>query len=641
MAGKIFINYRRGDDPGYTQALYQRLEHEFRDGALFMDVEGQIKPGDDFVEVLNAQVAAADVLLVVIGPRWAELFSQRQNDPDDFVAIEIKAALDQGKRVIPVLVGGAGIPRAETLPEPIRPLARRNAVGLRPERFKADCQGLVTALKESLAVAEQERAARTEAERKAAEAARRQAEAQAAARAQAAEERGRAQAAAGPSADEIRKAEELASWDFVKDRNDLQDMRDHLARFPGGTTERYALTKLDGLVWAGLGTKPTTAQLRAYLDEFPRGAKAAAGQARIAAMEQEAAAAASTAERAREETEAWGAIAAGADQAAIEAFLKDWPNGQHAVAAKARLQELSLGKGTLRRGVMLGAGATAVIAVVVLAGWYDYQRARLLPIFWYVRASALTAEAERALKPGGAFKECASCPEMVVMPAGSFTLGSPSNEEGRGSDEGPQRQVRIRQPFAVGKFEVTFDEWDACVAHGGCKPQPDDLSWGRGRRPVIHVSWDDAKQYVAWIAKLTGKPYRLLTEVEWEYAARAGGSGRYSFGDDERQLGDHAWYGRNSGGKTQPVGQKIANAFGLHDMHGNVREWVEDCYRDSYQGAPTDGLAWTTGDCGRRVVRGGSWLSYPRDLRSAYRLWFTTDSRIYVQGFRLARTLSP
>jgi hypothetical protein len=287
MPGKIFINYRRGDDAGFTQALYQRLEREFASGDLFMDVEGHIKPGDDFVEVLNAQVAASDVILAVIGQRWAELLAARQGDPEDFLAIEIKAALDLRKRVIPVLVGGASMPRADSLPEAIRPLAHRNAVGLRPERFGADCQGLIAALKEALATAEQERAARTEAERKAAEAARLEAEAQAAARAKAAEERGREQAVAGLSADEIRKAEELASWDFVKDSNQIQDLRDHLARFPGGMTGRYALDRLDALVWAGLGATPKIEHLSAYLNEFPEGANAGAAQARIATMERE------------------------------------------------------------------------------------------------------------------------------------------------------------------------------------------------------------------------------------------------------------------------------------------------------------------------------------------------------------------
>jgi TIR domain len=364
VAGKIFLNYRRGDDPGFTQALYQRLEDEFTGGDLFMDVEGHIKPGDDFVEVLKTQVAATDVLLVVIGPRWTDLLAARQGDPDDFVAIEIKAALDQGKRVIPVLVGGAAVPRPDALPEGIRALARRNAVGLRPERFKADCQGLMTALKEHLAAAEQERAARTETERKAAEAARLKAEAQAAARANESEERGRVQAAAGLSADEIRKAEELASWDFVKDRANLQDLRDHLARFPGGTTERYALAKLDSLVWGGLGSKPAIERLRAYLDEFPKGENAAQARGWIRTFESAAEAERAAVEQARLETEAWGAAAA-SDRTAIEAFLKDWPRGKHADAAKRRLRELDRMTGG-GDGLWIGLAAGLAIAALPL-----------------------------------------------------------------------------------------------------------------------------------------------------------------------------------------------------------------------------------------------------------------------------------
>ncbi len=344
MAGKIFINYRRGDDAGFTQALYMRLEDEFGTGDLFMDVEGHIKPGDDFVAVLGRQVAAADVILVVIGPRWSELLAKRQGDTEDFVAVEIKAALDQGKRVIPILVGGAGVPRAETLPEAIRALARRNAVGLRPDRFKADCQGLIAAVKESLASAEQERAARTEAERQAAEKARLEAEVQAAARAKATEERGREQAAAGLSAEEIRKAEELANWEFVKDRKDIQDLRDHLARFPNGTTQRYSLARLDELVWAALGGDPETTQLRAYLNEFPKGTNAAAAQERIMALERNADEARAAEQRRSEETAEWARIATSTNTSEIEAFIKQWPKGQHTSAADARLQELRRSK---------------------------------------------------------------------------------------------------------------------------------------------------------------------------------------------------------------------------------------------------------------------------------------------------------
>ena len=249
MAGKIFINYRRTDEAGFVHALHSRLEAEFALGDLFMDVEGSLKPGDDFVDILTAQVSASDVVLVVIGPHWMESLAARQNDFEDFVVLEIRMALEQRKRVIPVLVGNASMPKAESLPEAIRPLARRHSVGLRPERFRADCQGLINAIKESISAAETERAARTELERKAAEAARLSAESQAEARAIATEKHGREQAAAGLSSIEIRKAEELANWEFVKNRNSIDDLRDHLARFPQGNTYRYAFDRLDHLVW--------------------------------------------------------------------------------------------------------------------------------------------------------------------------------------------------------------------------------------------------------------------------------------------------------------------------------------------------------------------------------------------------------
>jgi formylglycine-generating enzyme required for sulfatase activity len=638
MAGKIFINYRRGDEAGFTQALYLRLESEFASGDLFMDVEGHIKPGDDFVEVLNAQVAASDVVLAVIGPRWAELLTARQGEPDDLLAIELKAALDQGKRVIPVLVGGASMPRADSLPEAIRPLARRNALGLRPERFKADCQGLVTALKESLAAAEQERAARTEAERKAAEAARLEAEEQAAARAKAAEERGRTQAMAGLSAEDVRKAEELASWDFVKDRNDVQELRDHLARFPSGTTERYALARLDGLVWSGLGGAPKIEQLRAYLDEFPKGANVAGARGRIAALEREATEA-SAAERLRaQETEAWGAVAASTDKTSIEAFLKHWPKGQHAAAAKARIAELR--RGPRRRAMLLGATAMTVTALIV-GGWLAYSRTRLEVAL----AKSLSTQAEQALKPGSVFKECQDCPEMVVVPAGKFAMGSRDSDKYHSDAEGPQHEVAIAKPFAVSRTEVTFAEWDACVAQGGCARQPEDQSWGRGGRPVMNVSWDEARQYAAWIAKLTGKPYRLLTEAEWEYAARAGTTTIYSWGDEiGKGNANCAGCGSQSDNKqTAPVGSFKPNAFGLYDMHGNVWEWVEDCWHVSYRDASSEGSAWTTGctDGSRRVIRGGSWFDDPQLLRAAFRLWHSSEDRNFNVGFRLARTLNP
>lgn len=246
----------------------------------------------------------------------------------------------------------------------------------------------------------------------------------------------------------------------------------------------------------------------------------------------------------------------------------------------------------------------------------------------------------QALPQGESLKECDACPEMVAIPGGSFAMGSPESEPGRQSDEGPQRRVTI-QPFAIGKFEVTFAEWDACVAGGGCGGyRPKDEGWGRGRRPVINVSWEDAQAYVSWLnSKVEGSPYRLPSEAEWEYAARAGSSATWSFGDRDSALGAHAWFRGNSGGKTHKVGGKRSNAFGLHDVHGNVMEWVEDCWNRSNSGAPTDGSAWKKGDCSSAVLRGGSWPMIPLGLRSAFRFEYRHDLRDESSvGFRVVRT---
>ena len=238
---------------------------------------------------------------------------------------------------------------------------------------------------------------------------------------------------------------------------------------------------------------------------------------------------------------------------------------------------------------------------------------------------------------GQSFRDCAECPEMMVIPAGSFMMGSPASEAGRRSDEGPQRQVTVRAPLAVGRFEVTFAEWDACVAAGGCSHRPGDEGWGRGNRPVINVSWHDAQQYVVWLSRRTGQRYRLLTEAEWEYAARAGTTTPYFTGTSISAA--QANFAYNAGGRTQPVGSYAANRFGLHDMHGNVWEWVEDCYGDIYSGAPTEASqAVRGGDCRMRVRRGGSWASNPGDVRAGYRGGDITGDRSTNGGFRVART---
>ena len=171
-------------------------------------------------------------------------------------------------------------------------------------------------------------------------------------------------------------------------------------------------------------------------------------------------------------------------------------------------------------------------------------------------------------------------------------MGSPESEKNRDSNEGPQWWVTIARSFAVGKFEVTFAEWDACVSAGGCSHRP-ETEWGRGKQPVMRVSWDDTQQYVGWLSRHTGKTYRLLTEAEWEYAARAWTTTRYAFGDtiskSQAQFSEGTW---GSAGKTVAVGSFRPNAFGLYDMHGNVWEWVQDCWNDSYNGARRTDRRW-------------------------------------------------
>ena len=247
-----------------------------------------------------------------------------------------------------------------------------------------------------------------------------------------------------------------------------------------------------------------------------------------------------------------------------------------------------------------------------------------------------------APQPGESFADPLSSggqgPEMVVVPAGSFSMGCVSGLDCY-DDEKPVREVTISQPFAVSKYEITFEDYDRFSAPDAV----DDEGWGRGRLPVMKVSWNDASDYVAWLSVQTGESYRLLSEAEWEYVARAGSATKYSWGNS---IGSNRanCYGCGSQWdyeQTAPAGSFQPNAFGLYDVHGNVYEWVEDCWNGSYEGAPADGSAWTSGDCERRVVRGGAWDDFPDDLRIALRVGTPADRSDGYYGFRVARTLGP
>jgi len=287
-----------------------------------------------------------------------------------------------------------------------------------------------------------------------------------------------------------------------------------------------------------------------------------------------------------------------------------------------------------------------------------------------LRKAETVKAAELDLKrPGRVFRDCANCPEMVILPRGRFVMGSPKSEMDRDDDEGPQREVRIDYLLAVGKYEVTFDEWGVCSNDNGnaCDwYDPPDHGWGRGRQPVIEVGWDRAQKYVQWLSRKTGKEYRLLSESEWEYAARAGTTGPYPMGEcaytsdaNFMVMVAHGNTTANSAFNTQAQQQKCpeksernemrpvavgsyrANAFGLHDMMGNVAEWVQDCWVKAYAGAPNDGSPHRPSGCLLDVRRGGAWNDPAVKIRSAARSYSVPLVTPYSSsvGFRVARKM--
>ena len=309
----------------------------------------------------------------------------------------------------------------------------------------------------------------------------------------------------------------------------------------------------------------------------------------------------------------WDTIKGSDSAADFKAYLDSYPDGPFAPAARARLQQIE------------GGSQPKVAAPLPPPAPPPAPPAPAAP----PPAAAAPPTTSQV-----ATRDCLQCPEIVLIQPGSFDMGSSEMFD----FEGPVHMVSIRKPFYIGRREVTFEEWDACVAEGGCKQKPDDRGLGRSRRPVTDLDWDDAKSYVAWLSQKTGKTYRLPSEAEWEYVARAGSTTTYPWGRAVDK--DKA----NCNGCTSaPVKKAIdtgsfpPNAFGVYDMVGNAAEWVEDCWSDNYRGAPTDGSAWTKPVCRERVLRGGSFNNDPRYLRSAARFKYDQNVRFYTNGFRVVR----
>ncbi|MGK7297014.1 MAG: formylglycine-generating enzyme family protein [Candidatus Wenzhouxiangella sp. M2_3B_020] len=360
------------------------------------------------------------------------------------------------------------------------------------------------------------------------------------------------------------------------------------------------------------------------------------------------------------EAPVWRAVSREPSLDSMQRFLMVYPDGEYSTRAAARLDELREGQARAQRVRQVQEQLVRLGREIDVSGELDAATLEELAVLHAAlerdgvpEISPALVEELRSLdhwprRAGDVFSECAGCPYMVVVPAGRFRMGSPSDEPGSEANERPVHEVRVPK-FALGRTEVTFEQWAVCVEDGGCDFVPPDQGWGREGRPVINVSWADALAYLRWLSRRTGHDYRLPTESEWEYAARAGTSTRFHTGaciTSEQANFDGRRPSRGcpesvTRRQTVPAASFPPNAFGLFDMVGNVREWTRDCWNDDYLGAPSDGSAWLTGDCSRPVLRGGSWQGTERSVRSANRTRPSgafTDART---GFRPARDLEP
>ena len=338
------------------------------------------------------------------------------------------------------------------------------------------------------------------------------------------------------------------------------------------------------------------------------------------------------------ENEIWRQAQAEGTIGSVTRYLKAYPEGRHTATARELIEQLQdaaerreLIESIQRELVRLGRDVdiSGTLDARTTSELRDYRISKGQPEDAPVDRALLTALRDREHwppQPGETFVDCPRCPPMVVVPEGEFVMGSPPDELLRASNEGPQHRVTVPR-FALARTEVTFDQYRHCVQAGACSYLPRDEGWGKGDRPVIHVSMENAGTYVRWLSDITGKRYRLPSEAEWEYAARGGTTTRFHTGeclnpqqanfDARRPFGDCPEGNRL--GKTLPVASFPPNPFGLFDMHGNVREWTLDCWNPGYQGAPVDGSAWIEGDCSRAVLRGGSWRNAGGKVRSATR----------------------
>lgn len=449
-----------------------------------------------------------------------------------------------------------------------------------------------------------------------------------------------------PSGDRAASAEERAQWRAALEADTLLGYRRFLETWPDSVFReqvRLQIEVLDERAWQALSAEDSKAAYQRYLEQFPGGLHEAAALRAIERIDAtEALAERERLARRKADDDAWAAARETGTVAALDAYIDAWPAGESVGTARE-----------LRRQILDRANDDRAWDTAARIDTREAFRSYLdaFPEGEHV-TDALAAIDRLTLSPGKTFRDCPVCPQMTVVPSGSFQQGAAEEDDDAPERERPRRTVSIDRPFAAGVFEVTMAEWDACAAAGGCTETPPDNGWGRGDRPVMMVSWNDAQQYVHWLNEKTGEAYRLPSESEWEYMARAGVDGDWHFGDPAEACG----FGNVAGAETDfqwrhdacedtmalgtlPAGSLRPNDFGLFDVIGNVAEWTADCMNLSYLDAPTDGSAWTRGICASHMARGGSWVTGTRDIRLSARFNLRNGDRNDFTGFRVVREL--
>ena len=453
---------------------------------------------------------------------------------------------------------------------------------------------------------------------------------------------------AQPAKPQFTSAEETARWQSALEADTAYGYQLFLQDYPDSIHRDQAeihLERLDHQAWGYAQEQGTKSAVESYMESFPDGLHLA--DAKMAMHEFELAEEASERERQdleKQDDAAWEQARSARSLAAIDQYLADWPGGLHSDDALALRKRIEADINDTR-------AFEAAARLNSIEAYESYVKA--FPQGRHV-AKALEAIDDRTLRPGKNFRDCEDCPSMVVVPAGSFWQGSEESSPYAIKMETPRRMVTIAEPFAVSVFEITMEQWDQCVSAGSCRTRPPDNGWGRGSRPVIMVSWNDAQEYVAWLNSRTGQAYSLPSESQWEYLARAGEERDWLGGSPTSvcQYGNIA--GAESGFRWQheecsdqaaietlPVGSFKPNAFGVYDVVGNVAEWTLDCMNLSYLDAPADGSAWGRGICSSRITRGGSWFTGSREIRLPARFNLKNGDRNDFTGFRVVRKVEP